>query len=92
MPGLFGKFSLIDVLVYIGIIAVAIIATRMLAPRYYDRVIAAASLSGFLVFLAIIGLKVQSTSLRIVLLISSAMAIYDFWLDAFSKKSNGDET
>ena len=92
MPGLFGKFSLIDVLVYIGIIAVAIIATRMLAPRYYDRVIAAASLSGFLVFLAIVGLKVQSTSLRIVLLISSAMAIYDFWLDAFSKKSNGDET
>lgn len=92
MPGLFGKFSLIDVLVYIGIIAIAIIATRMLAPRYYDRVIAAASLSGFLVFLAIVGLKVQSTSLRIVLLISSAMAIYDFWLDAFSKKSNGDET
>ncbi len=92
MPGLFGKFSLFDVLVYIGIIAVAIIATRFFAPRYYDRVIAAASLSGLLVFLAIVGLKVQSTSLRIVLLISSAMAIYDFWLDAYSKKSNGDET
>ncbi|MEQ8824972.1 MAG: hypothetical protein RIC14_11425 [Filomicrobium sp.] len=91
MPGLFGKFSLYDVLVYTIVIAVAILATRLFAPRYYDRVLAATALGGFVLFLYIVGSRVESLSLRVVLVIASGMAFYDFWLDAFSKKNNGDK-
>lgn len=91
MPGLFGKFSLFDVLVYFSVIAVAIVLVRLFAPRYYDRVIAVSALGFFVAFLAIVGLWVDSISLRIVLIIAGLMAAYDFWLDAFSAKNNGKE-
>jgi len=87
MPGLFGRFSLLDVLVYIGIVAAAIILIRLFAPRYYDRAVAASALGLFTAFLLILGIWVDSLSLRVVLLIAVAMAAYDFWLDAFSKKN-----
>ncbi len=87
MPGLFGKFSLADVLVYVAIVALAIILTRLFAPRYYDKAAALSSLALFGSFLLIVGVWVESISLRVVLLIAFAMATYDFWLDAFSKKN-----
>ncbi len=90
MPGLFGKFSLLDVLVYFSVIAVAIILVRLFAPRYFDRVVAVFALGFFVAFLAIVGLWVDSISLRIVLVIAGVMAAFDFWLDAFSKKSNSN--
>lgn len=88
MPGLFGKFSLWDVLVYTLAIAVLIVLVRIFAPRYFDKVVAISSLGMFGTFLLIVGTSVQSLSLRIVLIIAMLMAVYDFWLDAFSKKNN----
>lgn len=91
MPGLFGKFTLMDVLVYVGVVAVAIVLVRLFAPRYYDKAVAVSSLALFGSFLLIVGVWVDSISLRVVLLIAFAMATYDFWLDAFSKKNgNGN--
>ena len=87
MPGLFGKFSLADVLVYVGIVALAIILIRLFAPRYYDKAVAVSALALFGSFLLIVAVWVESISLRVVLLIAFAMATYDFWLDAFSKKN-----
>lgn len=87
MPGLFGRFSLLDVLVYVGVVALAIILIRLFAPRYYDRAVAVSALALFGSFLLIIGVWVESISLRVVLFLAFAMATYDFWLDAFSKKN-----
>ncbi len=88
MPGLFGRFSLWDVLVYIGVILVAIVLVRLFAPRYFDRVVAVASLGALATFIAIVGIQVESWSLRIVLIVTALMAAYDFWLDAFSSKAH----
>ncbi len=90
MPGLFGKFSLVDVLVYFSLIAVAIILVRFFAPRYFDKAVAIFALGFFISFLAIVGVWVDSISLRVVLIGAALMATYDFWLDAFSAKSNGN--
>ncbi len=87
MPGLFGRFSLYDVLVYVGVAALAIVLIRIFAPRYYDRAVAVGALALFGSFLLIIGVWVESISLRVVLVIAFAMATYDFWLDAFSRKN-----
>lgn len=87
MPGLFGRFSLLDVLVYVGVVALAIVLIRIFAPRYYDRAVAVSALALFGSFLLIIGIWVESISLRVVLLLAFAMATYDFWLDAFSRKN-----
>ncbi|MCH9808338.1 MAG: hypothetical protein K0U74_11450 [Alphaproteobacteria bacterium] len=90
MPGLFGRFSLLDVLVYFGVVFLAIILVRLFAPRYYDQVVAFSALGFFIAFLAIVGIWVDSISLKIVLGIAALMATYDFWLDAFSGKNNGN--
>lgn len=56
----------------------------------YEKLLAIIALGLFAVFLGIIGYRVQEWDLRIVLLISFGLATYDFWLDAFSGKKNGN--
>ncbi|MCB1513309.1 MAG: hypothetical protein KDJ18_00550 [Hyphomicrobiaceae bacterium] len=57
----------------------------------YDKLLALFSFALFAVFLAILGIWVESVSLKIVLVITTLMCAYDFWLDTFSaKKRNGD--
>lgn len=90
MPGLFGRFSHWDLLVYFCVLAVLIVLIRIFAPRYYEKSIAVASLGSFIAFLLVVGVWVESLSLRIVLVLSGAMAAYDFWLEAFSSKKNGN--
>lgn len=91
MPGLFGRFSLWDVLVYVLAVLLCVVLVRVFAPRQYDRISALAALGGFVTFLAIVGIQVESISLRVVLIASALMATYDFWLDAFRRTPNGDE-
>ncbi len=56
----------------------------------YDKILAFISLAAFAVFLAILGIWVESLSLKIVLIITALMCAYDFWLDAFSSRKNGN--
>lgn len=91
MPSLFdNKFSHWDILVYFVVLVVVIIMTRVVAPRHFDKVVAVASVGSFIAFLVIVGLWVDSISLKIVLMLSGLMALYDFWLDAFTTKKNGN--
>ncbi len=53
----------------------------------YDKILALVSFAMFAIFLAILGIWVESMSLKIVLIITALMCGYDFWLDAFSAKS-----
>ena len=57
----------------------------------FDKLMALFSFALFAVFLAVLGIWVESVSLKVVLIITALMCAYDFWLDAFSsKKSDGD--
>ena len=58
----------------------------------YDKILALVSFALFAIFLAILGIWVESMSLKIVLIITALMCGYDFWLDAFSatNKKNGN--
>ena len=55
----------------------------------YDKILALISFAMFAVFLAILGIWVESTSLKIVLIITVLMCGYDFWRDAFSSRNTG---
>lgn len=55
----------------------------------YDKILALVSFIAFAVFLAILGIWVESISLKIVLAITALMCGYDFWLDTFSRKNGG---
>lgn len=89
MPGLFGRFTQWDLLIYFFALVFLIVLIRFVAPRYYEKSIAVAALGSFVAFLIVVGVWVESISLRIVLALAALMAGYDFWLDAFSKKNNG---
>lgn len=54
----------------------------------YDKILAVIALSLFVAFCAIIVIWVMEWDLKIVLLIAIGMAAYDFWQEAFKKKSN----
>ena len=56
----------------------------------YDRILALFSFALFAIFLAILGIWVESVSLKVVLIITALMCGYDFWLDAFSRKKNNN--
>ncbi|MCB1505653.1 MAG: hypothetical protein KDJ47_11815 [Hyphomicrobiaceae bacterium] len=56
----------------------------------YDKILALISFAMFAVFLAILGIWVESTSLKIVLIITVLMCGYDFWRDAFSSRNTGN--
>lgn len=56
----------------------------------FDKIIALVSFLLFAVFLAILGIWVDSISLKIVLAITAAMCAYDFWLD--TSKAEGPNT
>ncbi len=56
----------------------------------YDKILAVFSFALLSVFLAILGIWVESTSLRIVLIITVLMCGYDFWIDAFATRKNGN--
>lgn len=58
----------------------------------YDKVVAIFAFALFAGFLTILGIWVESTSLKVVLFITVLMCGYDFYLDAFAKKDNGDST
>ncbi|MBU1212858.1 MAG: hypothetical protein KJ587_16535 [Alphaproteobacteria bacterium] len=93
MPGIFAEnFTHWDILVYFLVVVFLVIATRIVAPRYYDKVVAVFSVGSFIGFLLVIEISVESPSLRVVLLLAALMAAYDFWLDAFAakKKDNGN--
>ncbi len=57
----------------------------------YDKILAIFSFALFATFLAILGIWVESISLKVVLVITVVMCGYDFWLDAFAvpKKGSG---
>lgn len=55
----------------------------------YDKILALVSFLLFAVFLAILGIWVDSISLKVVLAITVLMCAYDFWLDAFMAKNRG---
>ena len=57
----------------------------------YDKLLAIFSFALFAAFLAILGIWVESMSLKVVLIITVLMCAYDFWVDAFKKK-NGAES
>ncbi|HRY07457.1 MAG TPA: hypothetical protein P5114_10065 [Hyphomicrobiaceae bacterium] len=56
----------------------------------YDKVLAIFSFAAFAVFLAILGIWVNSMSLKVVLFITVLMCGYDFWLATFSSRRNGN--
>ncbi|MGD9669520.1 MAG: hypothetical protein AB7U75_10750 [Hyphomicrobiaceae bacterium] len=56
----------------------------------YDKILAISTFVAFAVFLAILGIWVDSMSLKIVLVITALMCGYDFWLEAFSSRKNGN--
>ncbi len=56
----------------------------------YERILAVMSLIVFAVFLAILGIWVESISLKIVLAITVLMCAYDFWLEALMRTKNGN--
>ncbi|KUO56253.1 MAG: hypothetical protein APF80_15330 [Alphaproteobacteria bacterium BRH_c36] len=94
MPGIFAdKFTHWDILVYLLVVVVLVIATRIVAPRYFDKVVAVFAVGSFIGFLLVLELAVESLSLQIVLILAALMAAYDFWLDAFAskKKDNGND-
>lgn len=55
----------------------------------YDKILALVSFVLFAIFLAILGIWVESLSLKIVLVITAAMCAYDFWLDTSKGKNGG---
>ncbi|MGD9785591.1 MAG: hypothetical protein AB7E80_07805 [Hyphomicrobiaceae bacterium] len=58
----------------------------------YDKLLALISYALFVAFLAILGIWVESVSLKLVLIITALMCGYDFFLDAFSRKNgNGSQ-
>lgn len=52
----------------------------------YEKFLAIFTLTLFAVFMAILGIWVESISLKIVLAITVLMCAYDFWLSAFRKR------
>lgn len=56
----------------------------------YDKILALFSFVAFAVFLAILGIWVESLSLKVVLVITAVMCGYDFWLDTFATRKNGN--
>lgn len=56
----------------------------------YDKILALFSFVMFAVFLAILGIWVESISLKMVLIITALMCAYDFWLSTFAKRKNGN--
>ena len=56
----------------------------------YDKILALVSFVLFAIFLAILGIWVDSISLKVVLMITAAMCAYDFWLDTSKGKSGGN--
>lgn len=51
----------------------------------YQKILAIFTLTLFALFMAILGIWVESISLKIVLAITVLMCAYDFWLSAFWK-------
>ena len=49
----------------------------------YEKLLAILSLVGFAIFLAVLGILVREPALQAVLVVTLAMAAYDFWIDAF---------
>jgi len=49
----------------------------------YDKILAIAAMIIFLTFLGILGVWVEGWDIKLVLILTAAMATYDFWLDAF---------
>lgn len=58
----------------------------------YDKLLALVSFVLFAIFLAILGIWVDSISLKIVLAITAAMCAYDFWRETWSKPNNAGNT
>lgn len=56
----------------------------------YEKLLAVFALIIFGAFMGILAWWVQAIPLQIVLLITFLFAAYDFWLDAFSAKKNGN--
>ncbi len=57
----------------------------------FDKLMALFSFVLFAVFLAVLGIWVESVSLKVVLIITVLMCGYDFWLDAFSRKKSDSD-
>lgn len=56
----------------------------------FDKVMAIVSWTLFAAFLAILGIWVESVSIKVVLIITALMCAYDFWRDVFAAKNNGN--
>ncbi len=56
----------------------------------YEKLLAVFALIIFGTFMGILAWWVQAIPLQIVLLCTFLFAAYDFWLDAFSAKKNGN--
>lgn len=54
----------------------------------YDKILAIFALAAFIGFLAILAVAVEGWDIKVVLIITSLMATYDFWLDTFGKIKN----
>lgn len=54
----------------------------------YEKILALFAFALFAIFLAILGIWVESISLKIVLIITGLMCAYDFWLDVYSSRAN----
>lgn len=53
----------------------------------YDKLMALFSFALFALFLAVLGIWVESLSLKVVLAVTALMCGYDFWLDTVIKKN-----
>lgn len=56
-----------------------------------DKFLALFSFALFAVFISILGIWVDSMSLKVVLIITVLMCGYDFWLNAFAPKNRGKD-
>lgn len=56
----------------------------------YDKFLAIVSLALFVAFLAVLAIWVESIALKVVLGTTAAMAAYDFWHEAFRRRSKSE--
>ncbi|MBL8564213.1 MAG: hypothetical protein JNM89_00680 [Hyphomicrobiaceae bacterium] len=56
----------------------------------YEKILAVVSLIVFAVFLATLGIWVESVSLKIVLAVTVLMCAYDFWLEVLVRTKSGN--